>query len=136
MIISVNLSHQHFAKLGVDEILLPEKKVLVKLTSADYSNGTFVITVANEEEKRQYKTTGSAIDITELCQKAGFIKMEISKVIMCEPVKTWRTESLLLREIKHGLEAIPELELIKEELGKIKSAIGEIAVIIDESNTM
>ena len=136
MTIKVNLTRQKYLKIEPRELLLPEKEVKVIFTSDVYQLGTLLLTVSNEEEKRRYKTNGEAVDITDLCNKAGRIEMEISKMVGGDSVKSWRTEPLLLRELEHGLEAIPEIEAVKEELNMLKAAVKELAALLIEKETI
>ena len=81
---------------------------------------------------KKYKTTGEAIDITELCKTAGEAEIEINYRSGCEILKTWHTEKLLLCEIEGKFEAIPEIEILKAELTNVKKALVDINNLISD----
>ena len=132
MIIDINLQSQKFVSLGEQKILLPED-VYLRFASSVYNLGTLIVSVSNGSESKKYKTMGEPIDITPLCAKAGEIKIEASLVINCEPVKNWRIESLLICEVEHELKAIPEIEALKTEINKCRTAITELAQLLKEN---
>ena len=147
MILSVNLTAKTFASLAENKILLPEKEVLVQFSSTVYKLGTLIVTVRNGNDCKRYKTIGEPINITPLCQKAGAIEMHIEQVIRFETVKSWTTEQLILVETDHGFEAIPEIQVIKNdlkafkqsvtnELNTVKSALRELAALVKENEKL
>lgn len=136
MTININLTSRSLAKIDERKIILPENEVFIHFTSSLYSLGTLVVTVKNSEFKKQYKTTGEPIDISVLCTRAGTVEIEVSMVINCEPVKTWRIEPLILCEINHKFEAIPEIEQLKLEINNVKAAIKEVAYLVKENETI
>ena len=134
MKIKLGLDYSRLAKFPLKELLVPEEEVILEFVSDTYVLGTLAITVRNSEEERKYKTSGTPIDVTELCRKAGFIEAEIDMTVNCKSVKKWRTDKLLLREIEHGFEAVPELEAIKEDVKTLKAAIRDLAALLAEKN--
>ena len=144
MIINVKLTSNNLVTLGESKILLPEDEVLIQFTSDVYKLGTLIVSVRNGTNRKTYKTMGTPIDITPLCKYAGAIEIQISHIIKFEPVKSWRTEPLILIETDHGFEAIPQIEALKSdfntfteavrsELTTIKSALRELAALVTEN---
>lgn len=147
MLINVNLTSKNLATLGESKMLLPEYEVLIQFTSNVYKLGTLIVTVRNGNNCKLYKTIGEPINITPLCQKAGAIEMHIEQIIKFETVKSWTAEPLILVETDHGFEAIPEIQVIKNdlktfkqsvtnELNTIKSALRELAALVKENEKL
>ena len=133
MIINIDLKSKKLVEIGERKILLPEN-VCLQFTSSVYRLGTLIVSVSNGNEVKKYKATGEPIDITPLCKQAGEVKIEVSHVIDCTPVQTWHVESLLLCEINHELQAIPEIEALKAEIEKMKAALRELAQLVKDNS--
>lgn len=127
MNITITLGAATFCRLPEDTfVLLPENEIKVSFLSPIYPLVTLVITARNGDMERTYKTSGKAIDITELCCHAGEVTMTVALTYKGEVTKTWQIEPLKIKEIKNVYEAIPEIEAMKARLGLMERAVGEL----------
>ena len=132
MNISITLGAATYCRLPEDTfVLLPEDEVKVTFLSPIYPLVTLVVTARNGDVEKNYKTSGKAIDITELCKKAGEVTMTVALTFRGDVTKTWQIEALKIKEIKNIYEAIPEVEDMKARLGLMERAVGELRKTIE-----
>ena len=117
-----------------EPILLPET-LEVTFASNVYkmANLVLIVTVKNGDVKKQYKASSSneyTIDVSELLF-LGALDIEISACTKSEPVKTWRVPSLFVKEIKHEMALIPEIEEMRAQLKLQATAIKELKNFIE-----
>lgn len=132
MTLPIKLSTKSTTIIGGGKILLPEE-VSLEFRSDTYDLKNLLVTIRKGNEERQYKPNGKPIDISDLCKTAGLVEIEASLIANLQPVKTWRVESLLLVEVKGGFEAIPEIEALREEINLVKSAIRDLAKVVNSN---
>ena len=134
MNICIELNARNPARVS-EVILLPEDEVKLSFSSGVYVLDNLVISCKKGNNTKKYKTTGAAIDLSDLCTSAGRIDIEVSLVVGAEVVKEWRVEPLLIKEIDHSFVPIPEFEHMREEIATMKGAIRELKTIV-ENNEM
>lgn len=139
--IEITLSDARLVRI-YEAVTIPEE-VYLRFVSPVYSLGTLAVTAKNGNRKKDFKTRGEPIDITELCRKAGTVDIEVSLLVRETPVKTWRIEPLILREINHAFEAIPEIEEMRRaidsmrgELATLKKAFAELVALEKENENI
>lgn len=132
MTLPIKLSTKSTTIIGGGKILLPED-VSLEFLSDTYDLKNLLVTIRKGNEERQYKPKGKPIDISDLCKTAGLVEIEASLIANLQPVKTWRVESLLLVEVKGGFEAIPEIEVLREEINLVKSAIRDLVKVVNSN---
>lgn len=117
-----------------EPILLPETLELSFISSVyKMSNLVLLVTVKNGDVQKQYKASAKndyTIDVSELLF-LGSLDIEISACTKSEPVKTWRVPSLFVKEIKHEMALIPEIEELKAQIKLMATAIKDIKNYID-----
>lgn len=103
----------------------------IEIVSPVYRLDTIVLTAKNGDVKEQFKIKEKPFAIAlKDTVKAGKIDLEISNVIQGEVVKSWRVPSIIIKEIEHRFEAIPEIEELKREIALVKQGIAEIMKLI------
>lgn len=133
MVIDFTLLHTQY--LTHNEIItLPEDKVELNFTRTHLSIGELVLSVAKGTKVKQYKVGDTPVDITEFFTEAGEVNACLSLAVRGEVARTWQIEPFCAREIPSGIEVIPELEKLKEDITIIKQAISEIHKYIFEEN--
>lgn len=132
MNITVTLGAATFCRLPPETfVILPETEVQVSFLSPVYPLVTLIVTARNGDMERTYKTSGKAIDISELCRHAGEVTMTVALTFKGEVTKTWQIESLKIKEIKNVYEAVPEIEDMKNRLKIMEQAISELRQTIN-----
>ena len=132
MNITITLGAATYCRLPEDTfVLLPEDEVKISFLSPIYPLVTLVVTAQNGSMEKSYKTSGKAIDITELCKTAGEVKITVALTYQGEVTKTWQVEALKIKEIKNIYEAIPEVEDMKARLGVMEQAFSELRATIE-----
>ena len=132
MNITITLGAATYCRLPEDTfVLLPEDEVKISFLSPIYPLVTLVVTAHNGSVEKSYKTSGKAIDITELCKTAGEVKMTVALTYQGEVTKTWQVEALKIKEVKNIYEAIPEVEDMKARLGIMEQAFSELRKTIE-----
>lgn len=142
MIVNIALNAGNNAMITDRTVTLPEGEVKVKFISSYYALGVIVGTATRSDGKKiKFKTSGDAVDITELCDRAGEIKIAAALVCRNEAVKHWSAEPIILKEIDNVYEPIPEvsemrteLNRMREELNLTKNALLEIKALLTEQN--
>ena len=117
-----------------EPILLPETLEL-KFNSNVYklANLVLIVTVKNGDVQKQFKASEKnnfTIDVSEILF-LGSLDIEISACTKSEPVKTWRVPSLFVKEIKHEMALIPEIEEMRAQLKLQATAIKELKNFIE-----
>ena len=133
MIIDFTLLHTQY--LTHNEIItLPEETVELKFNRTIYSAGELILTVVKGESMaKQYKVPNDGtVDITEFFKEAGEVSACLSLAVRGEVARVWQIEPFCAREIPNGIEVLPEVEHLKEEVATLKRAIVELNTIINE----
>ena len=124
------------ARLDNDETFVLPEKLEFEITSNTYKLNTLVITARNGDKKIKRKCTDNkTVDLSELAF-AGRIELEISNVICGNVVKSWRVPDLLVKEIEHNFQVIPEIEALKSEfndkLKTLEKAIAQLNIKLEQ----
>lgn len=126
---NIELSANTLVGTEIKQILLPENSLKLKFNSNLYRLSTLLVSARNGNKEIKKKLEKPfEIDLTELLFP-GRIECEISLIEKCEAVKTWRMQDVIVKEINHKYEPIPEIE-------ELKGAVKEIVKILKENNLM
>lgn len=132
MIINIPLASNSLVRLG-ESVVLPEE-VKIKFTSTVYALGVLVGRASTSDGFIDFKTHGEEVDISEICKKAGTVNISVSLVVKGEAVKTWKVETLYLKEIAHEIVATPETEAMKERIKLLENAVIELTGLVKDAN--
>lgn len=133
MVINFKLIHTNYLRHN-EIITLPEDKVELAFTKTHLSVGELVLSVMKGTKVKQYKVKDDPVDITEFFTEAGEVNACVSLTVRGEVARTWQIEAFCAKEIPNGIEVVPEVEKIKEDVAVIKQAITEIHKYIFEEN--
>jgi hypothetical protein len=133
MTITINLTASSTVRLG-ESIVLPEE-VKIKFSSTVYALGVLVGRASTADGFIDFKTRGEEVDVSEICKKAGTVNISVSLVVKGEAVKTWKIETLYLKEIAHEVVATPEIEAMKERIKLLENAVIELTGLVKDNNT-
>lgn len=123
----ITLNAGSCAMLDAFEPIILPSEVEIEFNSSHYKLNTLAITAKNGDIKERFALDKAPYKIAlKEVVKAGRIELEISNVIAGEVVKSWRVPDIILKEINHQFEVIPEIEELKTELAKVKQGIAEI----------
>lgn len=123
----ITLNAGSCAMLDAYEPIILPSEVEIEFNSSHYKLNTLAITAKNGDIKERFVLDKSPYKIAlKEVAKAGRIELEISNVIAGEVVKSWRVPDIILKEINHQFEVIPEIEELKTEIAKVKQGIAEI----------
>lgn len=132
MVINFLLSADKYLRHN-EIITLPEDTVELGFDRGIYAAGELILTIAKGSECKQYKIPReNIIDITEFFHEAGEVKACLSLTVRGEVAREWQIEPFCAREIPNGIEVIPEVEALKEEIATLKVALVELHTIINE----
>lgn len=129
MIIKLNLTANEYVRHG-EIITLPAESVILAF-STPYAIDELVLTVTppvfnGVTEPKQIKVKDGIADVTEFFNSAGTVDVTATLTIRGVPVKIWKIEPFIVKEVSGQYVAIPELEYLKSELETVKKAIAEI----------
>lgn len=132
---TITLNSSKCALCDITEpVILPESLTLQFVSNVyKLSNLTLIVTVKNGDLKKQYKAySGNSftVDVSEMLSM-GAIDVEISAVIRGDIVKGWRVPSIIIKEIEHQFEAIPEIVILEEKIKLQAQAISDLKKLID-----
>jgi hypothetical protein len=123
----ITLNAGSCAMLDAFEPIILPNEVEIEFNSSHYKLNTLAITAKNGDIKERFVLDKAPYKIAlKEVLRAGRVELEISNVIAGEIVKTWRVPDIILKEINHQFEVIPEIEELKTELAKVKQGIAEI----------
>lgn len=123
----ITLNAGSCAMLDAYEPIILPNEVEIEFNSSHYKLNTLAITAKNGDIKEKFVLDKAPYKIAlNKVVRAGRIELEISNVIAGEVVKSWRVPDIILKEINHQFEVIPEIEELKTELAKVKQGIAEI----------
>jgi hypothetical protein len=123
----ITLNAGSCAMLDAFEPIILPNEVEIEFNSSHYKLNTLAITAKNGDIKERFVLDKAPYKIAlKEVVKAGRIELEISNVIAGEVVKSWRVPDIILKEINHQFEVIPEIEELKTEIAKVKQGIAEI----------
>ena len=138
MTYEIILEQATLARLG-STVTLPladEERVLLHFTSLTYSLGALAVTASNGDLFVREKTTGAPVDITDVCRRAGEVKITASLIVGGEIVKAWGVEGLTVREIENVTVVIPELESMRSDISLLRAAVTELNAKIEKITEM
>lgn len=132
MIIDFTLTTSTYLKHN-EVITLPDT-VELHFNRTVFSAGELILTVVKGETMgKQYKVPKEGtVDITEFFGEAGEVSASLSLAVRGEVARVWQIEPFCAREIPNGIEVLPEVEHLKEEVATLKRAIVELNTIINE----
>lgn len=123
----ITLNAGSCAMLDAFEPIILPNEVEIEFNSSHYKLNTLAITAKNGDIKEKFVLDKAPYKIAlKEVLRAGRVELEISNVIAGEIVKSWRVPDIILKEINHQFEVIPEIEELKTELAKVKQGIAEI----------
>ncbi len=108
-------------------VTAPEEKVELSFSSVCFAITELVVSVETSDGLYHYKTSAGSVDISRHCRRAGEVKLSCSLVVRGEVLKTWRIESLLVKEVPGGMLVISELEDFKNRMARMEAALLELA---------
>lgn len=137
--ITIKLNAADNAMVDTRDVLLPADGVELKFSSHYFALGCVSGTVTRCDGARlDFKTTGKPVDISELCNKPGELKIAVSLIRRNEIVKRWSCEPILLKQIDNVYEPIPELVAMREEIAALRldnettrRALTELKAVVD-----
>ena len=100
-----------------------KKETILLFASSTYDLGRLGVTITNGYNARSILLDEPKLDISEFCEKACVIDINIQLITRGKTIKTWELEPITVRELDGRIEAIPEIALIREEMEKRLSAI-------------
>jgi hypothetical protein len=119
------------ATLDIKEPIILPNAVEIEFKSNYYKLNTLAVTAKNGDIQERHVLDKAPYKIAlKDVVRVGRIELEISNVISGEIVKSWRVPDIILKEINHQFEVIPEIEELKSEISKIKQALTEILKLI------
>lgn len=131
MVIEFTLTHTNYLKHN-EVVTIPEDKVELAFVKTHLSIGELILSVMKGTKMKQYKVKDEPVDITEFFTEAGEVNACLSLAVRGEVARTWQIEPFCAREIPAGIEVVPEVEHLKEEVATLKRAIVELNTIINE----
>lgn len=127
MTYNINLSGNSLCGIDMSTIVLPEEKLTFSFSSSIYCINTLHVSARNGEREIVKKLVKPFdIDLSELLFP-GIIECEVSLLCGSEVVKTWMVQDLLVKEVLHKYEVVPEIEAIR-------GAVKEISEILKKNN--
>ena len=134
--LEINITLGALNLVRVNESVIVPENVSVSFTSQVYSLGTLVGTAKCGKKTKKFKTTGEPVDLSELFTQAGKVDIELSMIAHGEPVKNWRIEPILVKEINHELVAIPEITELTERVATLEAGISELITLMKSNETI
>lgn len=103
----------------------------IEIVSPIYKLDTLVLSARNGQAREQVKLSQKPFKtVLKDTIRGGRLELEISNVVAGEITKTWRIPDVILKEVEHTFEAIPEIEELKREISTIKKGMAEILKLI------
>ena len=113
-----------------EPFILPEK-IELEFVSRVYKLGTLHISAKNGDTKEAFTLRQAPYNIAlKDTVKAGKIELEIAYLVSGDVVKTWRVPDIIIKDVNHTFEAIPEIEELKTEIAKLKQGFADILKLI------
>lgn len=127
----ITLNAGSMARLEKNEPFVLPDTLEIEFNSTVYRLNTLAITAKNGDATEKFKLTQKPykIELKDVL-KAGRVELEISSLVLGEVVKSWRVPDIIIKEVEHTFEAIPEIEELKNEINTLKKAIADILKLI------
>ncbi len=126
----ITLNTGSLAMLDSNEPFVWPDTLDIEIVSPVYRLESVAISTKNNGEAKKYTLKQKPFNLSLKDLKAGRLELEISALVNGEPVKSWRVPDIILKEVNHTFEAIPEIEALKKEIGTLKQAITELLKLI------
>ena len=131
MIINAKLNANTQATVDITEaIILPENELKIACSTDIYTIYTLFVSARNGEKEIKQKIKKPFVaDLSSLLMP-GRIEIEISSINNGEIVKSWRVADILVKDVNHTYNIIPEIAELHEEINGIKSTVKELYELI------
>lgn len=129
MIIEYNLTYSRTIRFFDNIVTLPEPCVKLVFKSTDYYLNVLLVTINGQQRK---VLVGRELDVSEFFAKAGKVEISVAAVEKGEVLKSWTAETILVKEIDTGYEAIPEVVELSAKIDTLSKAVAELAKIVKE----
>lgn len=127
----ITLNTGSLAMMDLKEPFVLPDALDFEIVSPVYRLNTLILTARNGDVVEQIKLDKKPFK-NELKKTlfAGKIEIEISSIVSGEAVKSWRVPDIIVKEINHTFQVIPEIEELKNEINKLKQGFSEILKLI------
>lgn len=126
----ITLNAGSLAMLDSNEPFVLPDTLDIEIVSPVYRLESVSISARNNGETKKYTLKQKPFNLSLKDLKAGRLELEISALVNGEPVKSWRVPDIILKEVNHTFEAVPEIEALKREITTLKQGMAEILKLI------
>lgn len=108
----------------VSPFVMTDNTLKVKVELPEYNGQFFLVAENNGNKFKQLIEQGGKITINGLT--AGELQVKIEHYLKGEPIRTYKVEPLILKELDVGLQGVPEIEELNGRTENLKKSIDEI----------
>ena len=87
-----------------------------------------------DKKRTTIKVKDGKLSIPPDFLEEGELHISLQRVENGEVTSKWKTERVILKSLDGGYEAVPELTLLRDELGTMKQALKELYRIVNKNN--
>lgn len=115
------------------ERLLAGEETKILFDSSEYDISDLQVTITDGKTVKRFDVKDACFDITEFVTKACVLEITVDLILRGSVAKKWSLEPLVVRENGGQYYAIPEMELVRNELRRLKGAVKELNTKIQDT---
>ena len=89
--------------------------------------------ISNEDKRETVKIADKSFIVPEHFLIPGELSIRVSQIINGEQYHTWDCDRLIIKDVAHGYEIIPEIAELKAQINELRQAVLEIYKIVKET---
>ena len=108
----------------VSPFIVTDNELLLKIELPNFNGEFYFVAELNGAQIRKRISEDGSVYVGEL--SAGELFAEVKHYLHGELIKTYKVEPLLLKEVDGTVHAMPEIELLKDEISALKKELAEV----------
>lgn len=129
MIKTIELKNFHMAFIKNSKILLTKEETLGYTLNSNYDLNNMILSLRNGTIEKEVKAENGVFEIPKELLFSGKLESTLRLFNGITLIDFWNIEPLIIQECKDGVNAVPEIETLKEEINTLKNQVNELLEI-------
>lgn len=112
--------------IGIREKIKAGTNTKLVFESSEYALNELQVTITNGDYIKRYTVKNKIFDLTQHVIKAGVVEITVDLILRGTVAKTWLIEPIVVRENGGEYYLIPEVELLRKEVRRLRRAMREL----------
>lgn len=117
----------------VSESVRAGEGTVIRFDSTEYNISQLSVLLNDGISVKHFTVEDRQIDITEYCDKARVIEINVELLLKGKSAKKWQIEPIVIKEDGDTFEVIPEIAFMRQEIDTMRQIIKELNTKIEET---